>query len=298
MLRAFAELKRRQYGVFERDQARAIGMTDDAIRHRVSTGELARMHPRVYRDTASAVTWVQSMTAALLWAGGSGAASHRSAAAIWEFDGCLQDVIEVTVPSSRKSPPGLIVHRAVLPNGDVASVAGLKTTSPTRTLLDLAAVVDEEVLEIALDSALRKGLTSIDYLARRFGEKRSRGRPGTAAIGRLLVERSRIARHLDSPLETKFLRLLRRERLPSPEAGVVVGHYRLDFAYPAIRLGIELDGYAFHSGRDTWEYDRRRNNDLVALGWTILHFTWDDVTRTPHSVISVLRSHLSPNLLS
>ena len=298
MLRAFGELKRHQHGIFERNQARALGLTDDAIRHRVSTGELARVYPRVYRDTASAVTWVQSMTAAVLWAGGSGAASHRSAAALWALDGCLQGVIEVTVPSSRKSPPGLIVHRALLPNGDVTSVSGLRATSPTRTLLDLAAVVDEETLEIALDSALRRGLTSVDYLARRFGEKRSRGRPGTAVVGRLLAERSRTAGHLESPLETKFLRLIRRERLPLPEAGLVVGRYRLDFAYPAVRLGIELDGYAFHSGRGTWESDRRRNNDLVALGWTILHFTWDDVTRAPQSVISVLRSHLTPNLLS
>ncbi len=78
---------------------------------------------------------------------------------------------------------------------------------------------------------------------------------------------------------------------------MVVGRYRLDFAYPALRLGIELDGYAYHAGRANWRGDLRRRNDLVAHGWTLLHFTWEDVTGDPHTVVRVLRGHLCPNLL-
>ena len=285
-------------GVFHRDQARALGISDDAIHRWVSTGAVIRVYPRVFRDAASPVSWLQSLTAALLWAGSEAAASHRAAAALWELDGYVPGSIEITVPKALRAPPGIVVHRSQLSVGDITTVSGFKTTSPTRTLLDLAAFVDEEALEIALDCALRKGLTSVDHLTRRFAQTRSRGRRGYATVDRLLTQRSGLGRHLDSVLETKFLRLLRRERLPRPEPGVVVGRYRFDFAYPTIRLGIELDGYAHHGGRVNWDSDRKRSNELAGLGWTLLHFTWEDVTQSPRTVVAELRKHLYPTLLS
>ena len=115
---------------------------------------------------------------------------------------------------------------------------------------------------------------------------------------RLLAQRSPGEAVLDSTLETRFLRLLRGARLPLPEPGYEVGPYRLDFAYPEIRLGIELDGYAFHSSKVAWERDLRRQNELLALGWILLRFTWTDVTQRGEAVIAEIRRHVSPNLLS
>jgi very-short-patch-repair endonuclease len=51
----------------------------------------------------------------------------------------------------------------------------------------------------------------------------------------------------------------------------------LDFAYPDIRLGIEGDGYGTHGLREAFERDRRRDADLIALGWMVLRFTWKQV---------------------
>ncbi len=103
---------------------------------------------------------------------------------------------------------------------------------------------------------------------------------------------------MESALETKFLRLLRKAPVPLPQAGYEVGSYRLDFAYPQIRLGIELDGWAFHSGRSAWERDLKRQNDLLALGWILLRFTWTDVTQRGDHVVAEIRRHILPNLLS
>lgn len=295
--RALAELKARQCGVFERDQARALGLSDDWLYREVASGNLLRPHARVYRDPAVPPTWEQDLFAALLWAGSGAAVSHRSAAALWKLDGCEEGSIEIKLPKSRQRPRGIITHRSKLGPGEVTQIRGLRVTSPTRTIFDLAGVVDEETLEIALDSALRRGLTSTDYLSRKFENRRRKGCRGSAVLGRLLTARSSVTA-VESALETRFLRLVRQAKLPTPQSRYEVDRYRLDFAYPQVRLGIELEGYAFHSGRRAWARDLRRSNDLLRLGWTLLHFTWEDVTKHGDRVVDELRTHLLPNLLS
>ncbi|MGH2756233.1 MAG: endonuclease domain-containing protein [Actinomycetota bacterium] len=294
ILDRFRALKARQFGLFERDQARHLGMSDDAIYREVASGRAIRAYPRVYRDAASPQRWEQDLFAALLWAGKEAAASHRAAAALWSLDGSEPSVIELTVPSSRKSPNGVVAHKGSLGPGEVTNVSSMRVTSPTRTILDLAAVIDEAALEIALDSALRRGLTSLSYLQRKHEERSARGRRGTGVVSRLLRERTPCERAPESPLETKFVRLLREARLPAPHAGHEVGPYRLDFAYPSIKLGIELDGYAFHSSKAAWQRDHKRHNELVALGWTLLRFTWDDVAKRRNQVAREIRRRILP----
>lgn len=297
-LRALAELKAGQFGLFERNQARALGLSDDWIHRELALGRLLRIHPRVFRDPAVSGGWLQDLFAAVLWAGEGSAVSHRSAAALWKLDGFEPGIVEITVPSPRRRE-GIVLHRGALRPADTTEVAGIPVTAASRTLLDLAGVVEEEDLEIAVDCALRRGLTSINYLTRRFADRRGRGCPGSAAMRRVLEQRSKGgAAATESVLETRFLRLLRSGRVPLPEPGYKVGPYRLDFAYPHIRLGIELDGYAFHSSKTAWERDLRRQNELLALGWTLLRFTWTDVTQRGEAVIEEIRRHISPNLLS
>jgi very-short-patch-repair endonuclease len=86
--------------------------------------------------------------------------------------------------------------------------------------------------------------------------------------------------------------------LPTPEPGFEVGHYRLDFAYVAARLSIELEGREYHSGKKALMRDVARRNYLSGLGWSILYFTWDDVTKAPGDVLEVVRGRLFPKLVS
>jgi very-short-patch-repair endonuclease len=73
----------------------------------------------------------------------------------------------------------------------------------------------------------------------------------------------------------------------------VVG--RFDFAYPDAKLIIETDGYRWHSGNQAWQRDRRRDNDLNRLGWTVLRFTAEDM-KSPCDVVRQIRSVLTPSL--
>ncbi|HZK50385.1 MAG TPA: hypothetical protein VFD47_02335, partial [Actinomycetota bacterium] len=81
--------------------------------------------------------------------------SHRSAAAHHGFVGCAKGQLEFLATARMRPSRGQLLHFVdEMPECDVEVLRGIPITSPARTLLDLAAVVDEETLEIALDDAL------------------------------------------------------------------------------------------------------------------------------------------------
>ena len=59
--------------------------------------------------------------------------------------------------------------------------------------------------------------------------------------------------------------------------------------YAELRLAIEVDGFEHHSSPDAFQRDRTRQNRLVALGWTVLRFTWEDVVKRPAMVAQTIR---------
>jgi very-short-patch-repair endonuclease len=58
-------------------------------------------------------------------------------------------------------------------------------------------------------------------------------------------------------------------------------HYRLDFAVPSLRIGIEIDGFDHHSDTDDIASDRKRQRDLEFSGWTIIRFGGQEVRDDP-----------------
>ncbi len=69
------------------------------------------------------------------------------------------------------------------------------------------------------------------------------------------------------------------------------GRYRLDITL-ADRVALEVDGYAFHADPVAMTRDHRRRNDLAGLGWTVLVFTWLDITRDGERVLRTVRETL------
>lgn len=62
-----------------------------------------------------------------------------------------------------------------------------------------------------------------------------------------------------------------------------------DFLFQDIKLIIEIDGREFHGTREAFEEDRRRQNQLVEAGWTILRFTADQVTQEPGNMVALVK---------
>ena len=101
----------------------------------------------------------------------------------------------------------------------------------------------------------------------------------------------------ESPLETRFLRLLRRAGLPKPIAQLEIRDRgrliaRVDFAYPEARLAIEVDGYRWHAGRARWEHDLRRRNAITAFGWRVVHVTSTDLDERPCDLLAMVAGAL------
>lgn len=257
--------------------------------------------PKTVRIGGAPCSWEQDVLAALIWAGAGAAISHRSAAALWGFDGCAPDVVELTshrVLRSRMAD-GIVTHRyAALDADEITSLGPIRLTTPARTLLDLAAVVRPPRLEIALDSGLRRGLVTVEELHATLRRHARCGRRGIRPFRSALLERTPGYVPPNSGLERKLARLIAESRLPSPvrehpvmENGREV--YRIDFAYPDHMLAIEADGWAYHSDRVAWSADQVRANVLTVRGWRVLRFTLYDVTQRPAWVIDSIAQALA-----
>lgn len=101
----------------------------------------------------------------------------------------------------------------------------------------------------------------------------------------------------DSPLEVEFFLAWHEEALDvlfplTMQYPVKDGRYRLDFAFPPLKVGIELDGYTYHSDRESFTRDRQRQREIEAQGWRIMRFSGAeiraDVTRCVHEAAHFL----------
>jgi hypothetical protein len=231
-----------QYGAISRVQALEAGLTEGQLDRLVRNGRLKLVHPRVYRVPGAPVTGRQRAMAATLWLGDESAISHLTSATILRFDGCKTSHLYASVPRSVRcrGEGDITVHRVKeLPPIDRVVVDGIACTSATRTLIDCAALLEGEQLEVAFESARRMGLTSPQFLAKRVDALCGRGFTGTRALHELLSHQRPGERSLQYRLEVKMARLLRTSKLAPFERQVSLGKYRIDFARPELRLGVE-----------------------------------------------------------
>jgi very-short-patch-repair endonuclease len=95
-----------------------------------------------------------------------------------------------------------------------------------------------------------------------------------------------------SDLERDFIRICRRQRLPSPEVNVRVGPFLVDFLWRDARLVVETEGYLYHRGRAAFQDDRSRDLDLRRLGYDVLRLSEKQIDEEPDQVAGTLRATL------
>ena len=167
----------------------------------------------------------------------------------------------------------------------------IPVTRPARTALDIACRGYSEAAVVAVDSALRSMQVSAAELTELFAVARRRGIQAARQVLAMSDPRS------GSVPETQARLLFAARGLPKPVSQLVIPvegiHYRVDFAWPAARLVVEIDGYGPHSGRDAFQRDRARQNALVNAKWKVLRFTVDDVRNDSDRVIAEILQALS-----
>ena len=299
-MKAVYELAESQHGLFTYAQLGALGVSEGTLEYGLRTGRWERMADGVYRVSGSQRTWEQVLMALTLSAGPGSVASHRSAAALLGIPGFSRSgAPEATTPRPRRHRRrDALVHRSrLLPAEHLTVVDGIPVTRAGRTLVDLAAVIHPARVERAVDNCLARGAVTLPLLAAVTEDLAVKGRTGIGLMRQLLEAREAGYVAPESELEARFLDLVVAAGLPTPRVQLPTGDDRdlvgrVDCAYPAATVLVELDSRRHHTARLDWESDRARDNRLTAAGWRVLRFTWDDVTRRPDQVTTALRKVL------
>jgi very-short-patch-repair endonuclease len=251
--------------------------------------------PGHWRHAATPLTWEMKIRAGTAWLGKDAALYGATAARWWGLDGCATDRVEFLVPRGRRHlVPWLTLHTTKQwTKGDVHTRDGVRTSSATRAIIDMARTQSPRTLEAAIDSAVRLRLTSVPTLTKRMRQLGGRGRNGIRTLRTLLLDSGG-----ESFLERKFLRLLRDEELPRPATQVRHRRrdqkvMRVDFEYAEERVVIEVSGRRGHTSDADRRRDARRRNDLQAQGWMVLEFTTADVLEDPPYVVKSVTEALA-----
>ncbi|HEU0128314.1 MAG TPA: DUF559 domain-containing protein [Pseudonocardiaceae bacterium] len=279
---------RRQAGVIGHGQARATGMSGSVIKRRVTTGKWLRLHPRVYLAADCKHTDEVRLRAAVLWAG-TNAVAHGVSAAWWYGLGPrLPRCVEVTVPRQRWPGlrSGIQVRRRDIDPFDLSEYRDLPVTGLALTVLE-AAVALGPGGAVLLDRALQQHVTfGVVYRA----HCRNLGRSGSAAASDLLTA---AADRACSQAERLLIGLLRGAGITGWELNYRYQGYVIDVAFPAQRLAIEIDGWAWHVTPERFVRDRQRQNAVVNGHWRVLRFTWHDLTARQDAVLADIRTALA-----
>jgi very-short-patch-repair endonuclease len=257
---AIAALAGRQHGVVARAQLLDAGIGRRAIVRRIDAGRLHPLYRGVYAVGHNVVSQRGRWMAATLATGG--VISHRTAGALWglrPFNGR----IDVTIPWDKSKRPGVLLHRAVLAPDEITTRDRIPVTTPARTQLDLAGVLQRHQLQQAVNEADRLRLERAD----------PRRHPTKKGVARL----SGPVAHTRRELEARFQAFLNDRRFPTPQSNVLIEGHEVDCVWPKRRLIVELDSWEYHRTRADFENDRRRDRHLATHGWTVLRVTWRDL---------------------
>jgi very-short-patch-repair endonuclease len=273
----------RQHGVVSTTQLLAAGWDKDVVARRVTRGYLRRLHHGVYLAGPLETPHTAAMAAVLAT---GGIVSHYPAAVLWDLRPAREGPMHVI--AGGRSHADLIVHHTALDPRDITRRHGIPTTSAARTLLDLAATERTTELERALNEAMLQRRVSPHSLNEQFS--RYPRHRGTAALKEAIRPGPAFTR---SEAERRALDLIRRAGLPAPEVNQRVEGHEVDLLWRAQRLVVEIDGYAFHSTRRSFERDRRRDQALVAAGWRVMRITWRQLTERPEAIAVMLATALA-----
>jgi len=300
------------HGIASRRDLIQLGLTSDQIRHLVRSGRCERVAKGIYRLLAFPWSFESRASAACAVAPDV-FVSHRSAGRIWGLRKCHVDRLEVACPGPAKRVVlDAIVHRSHLigPEDVIQREDGIRLSSVPRTVFDLALVLTDNQLESVIEQVLKDGLTDAPALVGIGDRLRQRGREGSARFGRVLGERPADVRPVESDLELRVDRALRRAGIAPAirqHEFVLSGgkRIRVDFYWPDVAIVLEVDHSTWHSDRSAVDVDKARDRRLSLMGITTVRVTERDVDDRLDQVVweigslirqrsEVAKGHLTP----
>ncbi|HEU4739269.1 MAG TPA: type IV toxin-antitoxin system AbiEi family antitoxin domain-containing protein [Solirubrobacterales bacterium] len=289
-----ARIAARQHGVVTRRQLERCGLGSKAITIRVRKGQLNRAHQGVYAVGHRGLSLHGRFMAAVLACGSGAVLSHTSAAVLWKLLRPIDGPIHVSIPttSGRKRRRGVNLHRCPSlntpaepsPSPSSLPIRGGRGRRLLTTHRDgIPVTIVPRTIEDLQCTSLPPRLIR---RAKRQAELKGYRLDGVAS------DRTR------SDLETLFLELCARHRLPPPEVNVELGNWEVDFLWRAQRVVVETDYWIYHRGSVAFEDDHARDLDLRAAGYTVLRFTDRQLAEEPGRVVADVARALAEEVSS
>jgi very-short-patch-repair endonuclease len=272
-------------GVISTTRLIDVGCPSRTLANLVSDGELITMLPGVFRSAHWPCGRDQLM-AAVCARNSAAIIGFTTAGQEWNVRRTRDPRIHALIPHGR-SPEleGVIVHRCrrIDPVDIVQRGDGIRLTSPPRTIFDSADMVGADATASALEQLLNEQRVTFGTITDTVQRLYHPNRPGSITMLSVISSRPVWREALQSDLEVRVLQEMARQQLsePMPQFRVRLPGYdhdiAIDFAWPNVKLAIEVDHPAWHAGALESHADKGRDRKLTSIGWTTARITDIDV---------------------
>jgi len=275
-----------QMGLIGVVQLRDVGISDTSISEAAVRGRLHPVFHGVYSVGHRHLTVHARLLAATMACGPGTVVSHGTAAWMLKLRSWRPKEVDVIAPVEAGRKIAGIRRRFVPPptGEEVWRRGGVPLTSPARTIVDCAGILDAGELAGLIEQASVEGLLDVVAIDRVLDGPRRRN---SKRLLRLIAPWRRYRRGITirSRMEAKLLPLLTEAALPIPQtnaklrlAGKV---HEVDFLWREQKLVVETDGGRFHDNPAAGTRDSNRNHLLAKAGYHLPRLGWEDLRDRP-----------------
>jgi hypothetical protein len=263
------------------------------LRTAMRNGELAALWRGVLVDPGRMLDQRTRAAAALIAVGTDAVVCGPTALVLHGCTAADEPVVHVTLRYNRwaSRDEGLRVHHGRVSDDDVVDAFGLPVLVFDLALADVLCTSARRLALVLADQAvaLHQPADRAEFLALVAERVRARAdRRGTRQARGLLPLVDGLA---ESPRESVLRLVVVDAGFPTPTVQHVVADaggvpvWRLDLAWPQLKIALEYDGYEAHHGRA--ERDAAREDDLLRRGWIVVRARSGDL-RDPRRLLDAL----------
>jgi hypothetical protein len=285
----------RQIDLITRGQARAVGVTDNALRHRLRPGGPWRvLLPNVYVATTGAPSQAQRQMAAQLYGGPRSVITGPAAALCHRIRAPQSEFVDVLVPLGwqRRDAAFARLHRTSRMPERVHTFGPIRYALAPRAVADTVRGLTSlrDVQAVIADAVQRQRCDTSELAA----ELSAGPSAGSALFREALTD---VAVGIRSAAEGDLKDLLARSGLPMPlfNPMIFAGNTfvaKPDAWWPEFGIAVEVDSHEWHMSPHDHTRTLERQRRMGKYGIVVLPFTPRQIRSQPAEVIATIRQAL------